>query len=106
MKSLFNFHSPKGFLITPLGRTGCTVGYVTHSNPKGKLSTTLAPKLVKKIHKACLKYDKWKAGHTPTSKRKGKKIDLKDCIADETEVIEEFEEILDESAFNGSDSDD
>nr|ACO10316.1 PCTP-like protein [Caligus rogercresseyi] len=110
-----------GFLITPLGRTGCTVGYVTHSNPKGKvpnwlsnkLSTTLAPKLVKKIHKACLKYDKWKAGHNPewkpwnqSQQTEGKKIDLKDCIADETEVIEEFEEILDESAFNGSDPDD
>uniref|UniRef100_A0A0K2VH66 START domain-containing protein 10 n=1 Tax=Lepeophtheirus salmonis TaxID=72036 RepID=A0A0K2VH66_LEPSM len=110
-----------GFLIQPKGK-GCTVGYVTHSNPKGKfpnwvsnkLSTTLAPKLVKRIHKACLKYNKWKAEHQPELKPwkhseqiEGKKIDLKDCVVeDETEITEEADEIFDESAFNGSDSDD
>ena len=57
-----------GFLVTPLGRTSCTLGYVAHSDPGGqlpswvtnKLSSILAPKMVKRIHKACLNYPAWK----------------------------------------------
>ena len=61
-----------GFTITPLTPDlGCELGYVTHTNPKGnlptwvsnKLSSTFAPKLVRRLHKACLKYDAWKASH-------------------------------------------
>ena len=59
-----------GFLVTPLGRTSCTLGYVAHSDPGGqlpswvtnKLSSILAPKMVKRIHKACLNYVAWKVG--------------------------------------------
>ena len=57
-----------GFLVTPLGRSSCTLGYVAHSDPGGqlpswvtnKLSSILAPKMVKRIHKACLNYVAWK----------------------------------------------
>ncbi len=54
-----------GFVVTPSSSHpgGCNLGYITHSNPKGnlpswvtnKLSSSLAPKLVRKLHKACLK---------------------------------------------------
>ena len=72
-----------GFLVTPLGSKSCTLGYVAHSDPgnikyilsfslspplggqlpswvTNKLSSILAPKMVKKIHKACLNYNSWK----------------------------------------------
>merc|ERR550519_1963152 len=51
-----------GLLVTPVAGGGCELGYVAHSDPKGqlpiwvtnKLSTILAPKMVKRLHKACL----------------------------------------------------
>jgi len=58
-----------GFCITPnTSGTGCNVGYVTHSNPKGrlpswvinKLSASIAPKFVKWLHKASIAYPAWK----------------------------------------------
>ena len=75
-----------GFLVTPLGSKSCTLGYVAHSDPgnikyilsfslspplggqlpswvTNKLSSILAPKMVKKIHKACLNYNSWKVRH-------------------------------------------
>ena len=52
-------------MICPLpgNSHGCSLGYITHSNPKGnlpswvtnKLSSSLAPKLVRRLHKACIK---------------------------------------------------
>jgi len=65
-----------GFLVTPLGSKSCTLGYVAHSDPGGqlpcwvtnKLSSILAPKMVKKIHKACLNYNSWKRLHNPNHK--------------------------------------
>ena len=52
---------------------GCWLGYVTHSNPKGKLpswvinrlASSYAPRMVKRLHKACLEYPGWKANHSP-----------------------------------------
>ncbi|CAJ0943309.1 unnamed protein product, partial [Mesorhabditis belari] len=52
---------------------GCEVTYVTHSDPKGKLPAWLinrltrvvAPKLMKKVHKAALNYLAWKKDHRP-----------------------------------------
>ncbi len=58
---------PIGFHIKSLNK-GCEVGYVTHTNPRGKIptwltnkvSSCLAPKLLRKLHKACLAYPEWK----------------------------------------------
>ena len=65
---------PIGFCIKPLNKSssssnnGCELGYVTHSNPRGqlppwmtnRLATSLAPRLVKRLHKACIAYPAWK----------------------------------------------
>lgn len=64
----YNYDFPcSGFVVTSVGQ-GCRLGYITHTNPKGnlptwvsnKLSSTFAPKLVKKLHKACVRYPTWK----------------------------------------------
>ena len=65
-----------GFLIKPLGFKSCEVGYVTHINPRGKIPSVLtnkvtsyvAPKMLRKIHKACLHYPQWKSNHRPDQK--------------------------------------
>ena len=67
-----------GFHIKREGPNSCSLGYVTHANPRGnlpiwlsnRLSSTFAPKLIRKVHKACLKYPDWKA-------KQGKKSQLK-----------------------------
>ncbi|CAF0760664.1 unnamed protein product [Brachionus calyciflorus] len=61
-------------LIKPTSPNSCILYYVTQSDPGGSFpvwvvnSTTriIAPKFVKKIYKACLKYEKWKAKHNPS----------------------------------------
>ena len=53
---------------------GCSLGYVAHSDPGGqlpvwvtnKLSTILAPKMVKRLHKACKNYNHWKVSKEAT----------------------------------------
>ncbi len=69
-----------GFVVKSLsaqeGGKGCWLGYVTHSNPKGKLPSWVinrlasgyAPRLVKRLHKACLEYPEWKSQHSPNQK--------------------------------------
>ena len=65
-----------GFLIKPLGFKSCEVGYVTHVNPRGKIPSVLtnkvtsyvAPKMLRKIHKACIHYPQWKSNHHPDQK--------------------------------------
>jgi len=55
---------------------GCEVTYVTQSDPKGKLpvwvvnkaSQIFAPRIMKKLHKACQNYEKWKAKNKPNFK--------------------------------------
>ncbi|CAD5118483.1 DgyrCDS7181 [Dimorphilus gyrociliatus] len=65
-----------GYYIVPDGKPeekGCTLNYVTQSDPKGKLPTWVvnklskfvAPKIVKRLTKAALAYPKWKAEHEP-----------------------------------------
>lgn len=60
------------YLIRPTGSNSCVLFYVSQSDPGGlpswicnAISKKLAPKLVKKMHKTCLKYDKWKAKNNP-----------------------------------------
>ena len=64
MSYLYN----SGFLVTPVAQRSCHLGSVAHSDPGGhlpswvtnKLSSILAPKMVKKLHKACINYASWK----------------------------------------------
>ncbi|CAF4963114.1 unnamed protein product [Rotaria socialis] len=65
-----------GYLIVPSGPSSCTFYYMTQSDPGGslpswfvnKLSKVLAPKLMKRLGKACTKYDNWKAKNQPSHK--------------------------------------
>ena len=65
-----------GFLIRPTHKNGCEVGYVTHTNPRGKIppwltnkiSSSVAPKMLQRLHKACLAYPDWKSKHRPNFK--------------------------------------
>lgn len=67
-----------GYLICPdtpqrPDLPGCSITYVTQSDPKGKLpvwlvnkaSHILAPKIMKKLYKASKDYDAWKAKNQP-----------------------------------------
>ena len=74
---MINKFSFLGFCLTPLlSGTGCDVGYVTHTNPKGrlpswvinKLSASIAPKFVKWLHKASIAYPEWKKKNEPDMK--------------------------------------
>jgi len=85
-----------GFLITPMGK-GCELGYVAHSDPGGKLpvwvtnkvSTTLAPKMIKRLHKASTNYSSWKQFNKPGWKpwlypeQMENRISAQDCIREE-----------------------
>ncbi|XP_066555322.1 START domain-containing protein 10 [Amia ocellicauda] len=62
-----------GYLIQSHGPKSCTLTYLAQVDPKGSLpkwvvnksSQFLAPKAMKKINKACLKYLEWKQKHNP-----------------------------------------
>ncbi|KAK6100625.1 START domain family protein [Brugia pahangi] len=62
--------------IRDMGQNGCQVTYVNHSDPKGKVPTWLTnhfakvigPKFIRKIHRACLKYEHWKQNNCPNWK--------------------------------------
>jgi len=57
-------------------KPGCQVTYITQADPKGSLpvwvvnksTQWLAPKVISKLHKACLSYNDWKSQHNPTYK--------------------------------------
>ncbi|CAF1013010.1 unnamed protein product [Rotaria sordida] len=65
-----------GYLIIPTGPSSCRFYYMTQSDPGGNLpawvvnkaSKVLVPKIIKKLAKACSKYDKWKAKNQPSYK--------------------------------------
>jgi len=84
-----------GFLIKPTHKNGCEVGYVTHTNPRGKIppwltnkiSSSVAPRMLQKLHKACLAYPEWKSKHRPNYKYwlnpeqiTSPRITLTDCV--------------------------
>uniref|UniRef100_A0A3Q1EAP1 START domain-containing protein 10 n=1 Tax=Acanthochromis polyacanthus TaxID=80966 RepID=A0A3Q1EAP1_9TELE len=62
-----------GYMIQSQGPNHCTLTYMAQVDPRGSLpkwvvnksSHLLAPRAMKKIHKACLKYQEWKQSHNP-----------------------------------------
>ncbi|GLV32536.1 uncharacterized protein CBL_00754 [Carabus blaptoides fortunei] len=85
-----------GFVIRPSG-TGAFLGYVSQTDPQGKLAPWLVnkvtqffgPKLVKKLHKVSIKYPAWKeAQENPNHKpwyfpeqMSSPRICVEDCIS-------------------------
>lgn len=65
-----------GYLILGGGPNNCTLIYLAQVDPRGSLpkwvvnksSQFLAPKAMKKMYKACLKYPDWKKKHNPQHK--------------------------------------
>uniref|UniRef100_A0A915PPH4 START domain-containing protein 10 n=1 Tax=Setaria digitata TaxID=48799 RepID=A0A915PPH4_9BILA len=61
------------YYIRDLEQNGCQVTYINHSDPKGEvpawltnhLAKVIGPKFIRRIHKACLKYENWKANNCP-----------------------------------------
>lgn len=57
-------------------KPGCQITYITQADPKGRLPTWvvnkatqyLAPKVITKLHDACLGYEDWKKNNKPTYK--------------------------------------
>ncbi|CAF0994921.1 unnamed protein product [Brachionus calyciflorus] len=101
-------------LIKPTSENTCTFYFVTHADPGGlppwivNLSTKLyGPKFVDKLHKACLKYDKWKSKNNPNfmpwiypEQRKAPMIDWNDIMQlDETDLKKNM---IDESKIGES----
>ncbi|CAB3401614.1 unnamed protein product [Caenorhabditis bovis] len=102
-----------GYLIEDHDEEGCQVTYISHTDPKGKLPTWLvnrvtkvvAPKVVKKLHKACLHYEEWKEKHHPNWKpwivpeqqMDFPRVDLEKCQPKEYE-----QEIIDESNLSAA----
>uniref|UniRef100_A0A915ARU5 START domain-containing protein 10 n=1 Tax=Parascaris univalens TaxID=6257 RepID=A0A915ARU5_PARUN len=96
---------------------GCHLMYATHSDPKGKLpawlinrlTRVIGPRMLKKLHKACLKYPAWKASNQPTWKpwiypeqqASSVRINLSDCQPRNYE-----QELIDESSVDAKDVND
>ncbi|EYC23415.1 hypothetical protein Y032_0015g2638 [Ancylostoma ceylanicum] len=105
------------YLIRPFDEEGCQITYISHSDPKGKLPTWLvnrltrviAPKVIKRLHKACLAYPEWKEENHPNLKpwiyaeqqMDFPRVDLSKCQPQEYE-----QEIIDESRARPSKDDD
>ncbi|VDK83767.1 unnamed protein product [Cylicostephanus goldi] len=97
------------YLVRPFDKEGCQITYLSHSDPKGKLPTWLvnrltrviAPKIVKKLHKACIAYPEWKRHNQPNLKPwiyaeqqvDFPRVDLAKCQPQEYE-----QEVIDESS--------
>ncbi|XP_062440737.1 START domain-containing protein 10-like isoform X1 [Rhea pennata] len=60
-----------GYLVHSTGPSSCSLTYLAQVDPKGSLpkwvvnkaSQYLAPQMMKKLHKACVKYPAWKQQH-------------------------------------------
>ncbi|CAD5221208.1 unnamed protein product [Bursaphelenchus xylophilus] len=84
------------YFIKFIDENSCQVTYLTYSDPKGKLPSWLinritkiiAPKVLKKLHKACLNYEAWKRSHNPLQKpwrypeqlEGAPRVDLSKCV--------------------------
>lgn len=104
-----------GFVVRPLAPQGCDVYYVTHVSIGGKLPAWLvnkatqimAPKMLKKFHKACLKYPAWKKRHNSHYKpwlfpeqMPSSRLDVAMCSKDPQD---EQQTVVDESDIKESD---
>lgn len=107
-----------GFLVTPIDQKSCYLGYVAHSDPGGhlpswvtnKLSSILAPKMIKRLHKACLNYVAWKRLHNPGHKPwlypeqvTENRIRISDCVQISRETSGDSSPMEDESSLSESD---
>jgi len=62
-----------GYLVRSRPEGGCTLTYVTHSDPKGwiphylvnKVTTTFAPNIIDRLAKVSRAYEAWKKEHNP-----------------------------------------
>lgn len=96
-----------GYVIRSLGKNSCQLTYVSHSDPRGKLpswlinkiTTIVTPKMMQRLHKACLDYPAWKERNNPdwrpwsrVDQISEKRIDLSKCRPQELPST-----ILDES---------
>uniref|UniRef100_A0A8C5MJF1 START domain-containing protein 10 n=1 Tax=Leptobrachium leishanense TaxID=445787 RepID=A0A8C5MJF1_9ANUR len=65
-----------GYLIKITGPSSCTLTYLAQVDPRGSLpkwvvnkaSQYMAPKILRKLHKACVQYPAWKKNHQPEFK--------------------------------------
>ncbi|XP_057313031.1 START domain-containing protein 10-like [Hydractinia symbiolongicarpus] len=65
-----------GYFGEKLTANRCKLTFITQTDPKGKLpkwfinllSTSMSPRIMKKLHKTALKYEKWKNEHNPEKK--------------------------------------
>jgi len=65
-----------GYYGRKISSTSCKVIFLTQTDPKGKLpswfvnfvSCKMSPRVMKKLYKKALAYDKWKQEHNPTIK--------------------------------------
>jgi len=110
-----------GFLVKPLKSGGCEVSYLTHTNPRGnlpswacnKLSSTFAPKLVRKLHKASLNYTEWKRANGGSQGMKpwlypeqivSKRININDCQIGDPESLQRPKNSLPSSSHSPNSS--
>uniref|UniRef100_A0A3Q4AEL9 START domain-containing protein n=1 Tax=Mola mola TaxID=94237 RepID=A0A3Q4AEL9_MOLML len=65
-----------GYLIKSTGPSSCTFIYLSQADPKGSIpkvvvntaTQILAPKVMKGVHQAAVKYSAWKQAHSPHQK--------------------------------------
>ena len=88
--------------IKPTSARSCSLIYVTQADPGGSLpawivnvaTKVMAPKMFKKMQRACVKYDKWKAKNNPDympwvdpEKIRVPKLDWNDIISLDADVV-------------------
>lgn len=104
-----------GYLVRKMDGNKCQFTYVSQSDPKGKLpawavnkvTQIMAPRVISRIHKACLNYKKWKSTHNPNFKPwlYPEQMTLPRLNIDDIKPLSEFTsmESLDESGMTEDD---
>ncbi|VDM59713.1 unnamed protein product [Angiostrongylus costaricensis] len=106
------------YLIRPLKDDGCQIIYLSTLPPwlVNYLTRVVAPKVVKKLHKACLSYTQWKQNNQPNFKpwiypeqqAEYPRVDLTKCEPQEyqQEIIDESNKSPVSTIINDEDEDD